>query len=111
MFSNISIHIFYCLVPTLDVKYELFIAGSYPLVYPATNDLTIPLNTTDIYLTLNIVGKWSTPDGTNTTGSTFQISEFMNENIGVYIFYTNNWDSVEVGILIYIQSSPAIEGM
>ena len=80
-------------------------------MYPATNNLTIPLVTTDISLTLNIIGKWNTPDGTNSTGSTFQISEFMNENVGVYTFYTNNWDGVEVGILIHIQSSPAIEGM
>ena len=112
-YINISIHIrvFHYLVPTLDVKYELYIAGSHPLAYPATNDLTIPLNTTDISLTLNIIGKWSTPDGTNSTGSIFQISEFMNENVGVYTLYTNNWDGLEVGILIHIQSSPAIEGM
>ena len=96
------------LVPTLDVKYGLFVAGSYTLVYPATNDLTIPLNTTSIYLTLSIVGKWRTPDGTNSTGSTFQISKFMNENVGVYTFYGNNWDDEEVGIQIYIQPSPGV---
>ena len=103
-----SVYIFNCLVPTLDVKYELFIAGSYPLIYPSTNNLTIPLETTDISLTLSIAGKWSTPYGTNSTGSTFQISEFMNENIGVYTFYANNWDGVEVGIQIHVQSSPGV---
>ena len=106
--SHLSIHISLQLVPTLDVKYDLFVAGSYRLEYPTTNDLTIPLNTTGICLTLSIVGKWRTPDGTNSTGSTFQISKFMSENVGIYTLYTNNWDSVEVGILIHIRSSPGI---
>ena len=110
-YMKIAIYIFHCLVPTLVVTYGLFLADSDPLAYPVTNDLTIPLETTDISLILNIVGKWSTPDGTNITGSTFQISEFMNENVGVYTFYTNNWDGVELGILIHIQSSPAVIGM
>ena len=60
---------------------------------------------------MNVVGKWSTPDGTNSTGSTFLISEFMNESVGVYTFYTNNWDNLEVGIQIRIISVPAIIGM
>ena len=60
---------------------------------------------------MNVVGKWSTPDGTNSTGSTFQISEFMNGSAGVYTFYTNNWDDLEVGIQIRIISVPAIVGM
>ena len=111
MYIHIYFHVSHCLVPNLYVKYEPFLAGSYPLIYPAMNNLTIPLETTDISLTLNIIGKWSTPDGMNSTGSTFQISEFMNENVGVYTFYTNNWDDVEVGILIHIQSSPAVEGI
>ena len=60
---------------------------------------------------MNFVGKWSTPDGTNSTGSTFQISEFMNGSVGIYTFNTNNWDDLEVGIQIHIISVPAIEGM
>ena len=60
---------------------------------------------------MNVVGKWSTPDGTNSTGSTFQISEFMNESVGVYTFYTNNWDDLEVGIQINIISVPGIVGI
>ena len=46
-----------------------------------------------------------------TTGSTFQISEFMNGNVGVYTFYTNNWNDVEVGILQFISNHHAtVEG-
>ena len=60
---------------------------------------------------MNVVGKWSTPDGTISTGSTFQISEFMTESVGVYTFYTNNWDDFEVGIQINIIAIPGIVGM
>ena len=111
MSFSIFIHIFHCLVPTLVVKYELFVAGSYQLVHPSINDISIPLETQDVSLTMNLVGKWSTPNGVNSTGSTFQISEFMNESLGVYTFYTNNWDDVEVGIQINVTSVPAVAGM
>ena len=86
-------------------------AGSYPLIYPSINDLSIPLETQSVSLVINVVSKWSTPDGTNSTGSTFQISEFMNESVGVYTFYTNNWDDLEVGIQINIIAVPAIVGI
>ena len=108
---SIYIHIFHCLVPTLDVMYKLFVAGSYQLVHPSINDISIPLETQDVSLTMNFVGKWRTPNGVNSTGSTFQISEFMNESVGVYNFYTNNWDGVEVGIQINVASVPAVVGM
>ena len=88
----------------------MFLVDSIPLTYPATNELNIPLNTTDISLSLNIIGKWSLPNGTNSSGSTFEISEFMNESAGIYTFYTYNWDDIEVGIQIHIQSLPAVEG-
>ena len=86
-------------------------AGSYSLIYPSINDLSIPLETKSVSLVINVVGKWSTPNGTNSTDSIFQISEFMNESVGVYTFYANNWDDLEVGIQINIIAVPAIEGM
>ena len=89
----------------------MFLVDSNPLTYPATNELNISLDTTDISLSLNIVGIWSLPNGTNSSGSTFQISEFMNESAGIYTFYTYNWDGIEVGIQIHIQSLPVVEGM
>ena len=96
----------------LDVTYEQFFAGRHSLLYPAMNNLRIALETPDISLSMNIVGKWSTPLATNSTGSTIQISEFLNEYVGIYTFYTYNWDGVEVGVVqIQIQSSPAIVGM
>ena len=88
-----------------------FVAGSYPLIYPSINNLSIPLKTQSVSLVMNVVGKWSTPDGTNSIGFLSQISEFMNESVGVYTFYTNNWDDLEVGIQIRIISVPVIEGM
>ena len=86
-------------------------AGSYPLIYSSINNLSIPLETQSVSLVMNIVGKWSTPNGTNSTDSIFQISELMNRNVGVYTFYANNWDDLEVGIPINIIAVPAIEGM
>ena len=68
----------------------MFLAGSYPLVYRATNELNIPLETKDVSLSLNIVGKWSLPKGANSTDGTIHISEFMNESSGIYTFYTYN---------------------
>ena len=86
-------------------------AETYQLIYPSINDLSIPLETQSVSLVMNVVGKWSTPNGTNSTDSTFQISEFMNGSVGVYTFYTdNNWDDLEVGIQINIIAVPAIEG-
>ena len=80
-------------------------------MYPATNNLSIPLQTQEVSLSADIVGLWGTPNGTNSTGFTFQISEFINESAGVYIFYTYNWDNVQIAIQIHIISSPRIEGI
>ena len=80
-------------------------------MYPATNNLSIPLQTQEVSLSADIVSLWGTPNGTNSTGSTFQIPEFINESAGVYIFYTYNWDNVQIAIQIHIISSPRIEGI
>ena len=88
MSFSISIHIFHCLVPTLVVKYELFVAGSYQLVHPSINDISIPLETQDVSLTINLVGKWSTPNGVRQMVSTLLVlhSKYQNSRMKVSEF-------------------------
>ena len=65
-------------------------------MYPAINALSVPSVVQDITLSINIEGKWTLPDNTESTNSVLTILNFSSQNNGVYKFYTNNWDNVEV---------------
>ena len=76
------------------------------------NTLYIPSVVQDITLSTNIEGKWTLQDSSNSTNSILTISNFSSQNNGVYKFYTNNWDNVEVyAIQIELITSNAIIGM
>ena len=75
------------------------------------NTVSIPLSTQEVSLSTNLVGKWNIPGDTNISNSTVDIGTFMETDAGIYTFYTNNWDEVEViAMHINISSSPALIG-
>ena len=76
------------------------------------NNVSIPLSTEEVSLSTNIDGKWNIPGDTNTSSSTVDVGTFMGADAGLYTFYTNNWDGVEViAMQINILSSPALTGI
>ena len=60
------------------------------------NTLSVPSTVQDITLSINIEGKWTLPDNSDSTNSILTIPNFSSQNNGVYKFYTNNWDDVAV---------------
>ena len=76
------------------------------------NMVTIPLSAQEVSLSTNLVGKWNIQGDTNTSSSTVNIGTFIEVDTGLYTFYTNNWDGVEViAMQITISSSPALTGI
>ncbi|KAI6657349.1 RyPTPR4a [Oopsacas minuta] len=108
IFSNfISIQ-----VPEISIQIGSISASKFTALCPAVNEIAIPLSTQDITLSTNIVGKWTVLGVTNPTGSTTTIDNFMEGNTGLYKFYINNWDGVDVcAIQVNLSSSPAITEM
>ena len=92
------------------MKYYQFLSSSHTDTYPTTNEVTIPLSTQEVSLSTNLVGKWNIPGDTNMSNSVY-IGTFIEADNGLYTFYTNNWDGVEViAMQITISSSPALTG-
>ena len=60
------------------------------------NEFLVPSTKSDITFSINIEGNWTLPDNTESTNSVLTIPNFSSHNEGVYKFYTNNWDGVEV---------------
>ena len=76
------------------------------------NTVSIPLSTQEVSVSINIDGKWSILGDTNVSSSTVDIGTFMGADAGLYTFYTNNWDGVEVIVMqITILSSPTLTGI
>ena len=76
------------------------------------NTLSVPSTIQDITLLINIEGKWTLPDNSNSTNSLLTIPNFSSQNNGVYKFYINNWDGIEViAMEITLSSSPALTGI
>ena len=76
------------------------------------NTLLIPSAVQDITLSINIEGKWTLPDNSNSTNSILTIPNFSSQNNGVYKFFINNWDDVEVcAIQIYLTAAGTITGI
>ena len=74
--------------------------------------LSVPSAVQDITLSINIEGKWTLPDSTESTNSILTIPDFSLQNNGVYKFYINNWDGVEVcAIQITLTTTTTITGM
>ena len=63
------------------------------------NTLSVPSAIQDITLTPNIEGKWTLPDNSESISSILTIHNFSSQNNGVYKFYTNNWDGLEVCVI------------
>ena len=63
------------------------------------NTLSVPSAVQDITLSINIEGKWTLPNNSNSTNSVLTIPNFSSQNNGVYKFYTNNWDGTEVCVI------------
>ena len=76
------------------------------------NTQSVPSAVQDITLSINLEGKWNLPDNTESHYSILTIPNFSSQNNGVYKFYTNNWDGIEVcAIQIELTTSTAITGM
>ena len=102
----------YALVPEISVNYYQFLSSSHTDTYPTTNTVSIPLSTQEVSVFINIYGKWTIPGDANISSSTVDIGTFMEAEAGLYTFYTNNWDGVEVIVMqITILSSPALTGI
>ena len=107
--SNLSYYLY--LVPEISVKYYQLLSSTHTDIFPSINTATIPLSTQEVTLSTNLVGKWNIPGDTNTSSSTVDIGTFIEADSGLYTFYTNNWDGVEViAMQITISSSPALTG-
>ncbi|KAI6658953.1 Macrophage mannose receptor 1-like [Oopsacas minuta] len=100
-------------VPEISVFYGQFLAESFSSTYPSTNKIAIPLESIDISMFINLIGKWNIPGDMNSTDSTIDIAEFMEENAGLYTFYTdNNWNQEEAIVMqINITSAPPRPGL
>ena len=76
------------------------------------NTLFVPSAVQDITLSINIEGKWTLPDNTESANSVLTIPNFSSQENGVYKFYTNNWDDVEVcAIQVTLTTTTTITGM
>ena len=76
------------------------------------NTLTVPSVVQDITLSINIGGKWTLPDSVELNDPVLTIPNFSTQKNGVYKFYTNNWDGVEVCVIqIDLTTTTAITGM
>ncbi|KAI6654979.1 hypothetical protein LOD99_11451, partial [Oopsacas minuta] len=107
--SDISSNFISVQVPELTIQIGSISASKFTAVCPAMNEFAIPLSTQDITLSTNIVGKWTVLGVAHPTGSTTTIDNFMEGNAGLYEFYINNWDGVDVcAIQVNLTSSPAI---
>ncbi|KAI6658178.1 Macrophage mannose receptor 1 [Oopsacas minuta] len=107
--STLSTNFISVKVPELTIQIGSIIASRFTAVCPVVNEIVIPLTTNDISLFTNIDGKWNILGTTNSTGSTTTIDNFIEGNAGLYKFYMNNWDRVDVcAIQITLISSPAI---
>ena len=74
--------------------------------------LSVPSAVQDITLSINIEGKWTLPNNSNSTNSVLTIPNFSSQNNGTYKFYIINWDDVEVcAIQIELTTSNTIIGM
>ena len=69
---------------------------SLSMIFPDINEFIIPSTESDVSLSTNIEGNWTLPDNTASTNPLLTIPNFSSHNDGVYKFYTNNWDGVEV---------------
>ena len=75
------------------------------------NTVSIPLSTQEVSLSINLVGRWNIPGNIDISSSTVDIGTFMETDVGLYTFYTNNWYGTEViAMQINISSSPALIG-
>ena len=111
LYYGLLILLFVYLVPQIFVKYHQFLSSTHTDTYPTTNEVTILLSTQEVSLSTNLVGKWNIPGDTNTSSSIVDIGTFIEADTGLYTFYTNNWDGVEViAMQITISSSPALTG-
>ena len=110
--SNTWFRYYFFLVPTISISYGVVPVGNYSSVYPTVNTLTIPSVVQDITLSINIEGKLTLPDNSNSTSSILTILNFSSRNNGVYKFYITNWDDVEVcAIQIELTTSTATMGI
>ena len=76
------------------------------------NTLSVSSAVQDLTLSINIEGKWTLPDNSESTNSILTIPNFSTQINGVYKFYTTNWDRVEVCVIqINLTTTTAITGM
>ena len=96
----------------LIISYGVVFVKSHPLVYPELNELSVPSAVQTITLSINIEGKWTLPDNSESTNSILTIPNVSSQTDGVYKFYINSWDVLGVSaIQINLTSTTTITGM
>ena len=71
----------------------------FSTLYPGINTMRLDTNTRDIFISGNNAGSWILQDGTNVSSSTFSYQTIIFDYFGLYQFYVNNWDDVEVCVI------------
>ena len=76
---------------------------TFSLLPPAVNRVDIPILTQNVTLSVNLVGRWQTPDGSYVNSDFISIPTLYVSHAGLYKFYVTNWDGVwTLAIKIYI---------
>ena len=84
--------------PLLSVTYGVVSAGTYSLLYPQLNVLTVPA-VQNVTLSTNIVGKWILPDESISNDSILSICNFSAQKDGIYKFNVTNLDGIIVCVI------------
>ena len=75
----------------------------YTAPYPAHNIVNLEITTQDLMISETALGKWKLPNGTNVTSSILSFPTLNDDIYGLYQFYINNWNGIEVcSIQIYL---------
>ena len=85
--------------PLLSVTYGVVTAGTYSLLYPQLNVLTVPPAVQNVTLSINIEGKWILPDESISNDSILSIGNFSAQKDGIYKFNIVNLDGITVCVI------------
>ena len=71
----------------------------FTTICPGMNTIQLEIDTEDFSISGNPVGRWKLPNGTYTSSPTIQYPLFMVEYFGLYQFYVNTFNGVEVCVI------------
>ena len=78
---------------------------TFSLLPPAVNRVDILILTQNVTLSVNLVGRWQTPDGSYVNSDFISIPTLYVSHAGLYKFYVTNWEG-NLELAIQIDISP-----